>query len=128
MFNTTRRSDVLRLIPRDAGHSRAPQPDRDCAESQSQQVRHNDTVGKIGYDSSFRRFCGWSATQTRTPAVGLFWRMTQGSPTLRASPGLSDGIPLGFGLKACFVKKAEWTMRQNALEIRKVGDVTCPRL
>ena len=26
----------------------------------------------------------------------LFWRMTQGSPTLRATPGLNDGIPLGF--------------------------------
>ena len=27
---------------------------------------------------------------------GLFWRMTQGSPALRANPGLNDGIPLGF--------------------------------
>jgi hypothetical protein len=26
---------VLRLIPRGAGHSRAPQPDRDCARSVS---------------------------------------------------------------------------------------------
>ena len=27
---------------------------------------------------------------------GLCWRMTQGSPALRANPGLNDGIPLGF--------------------------------
>jgi hypothetical protein len=33
--NTARRSDVLRLIPRGAGHSRAPQPGRGCARSVS---------------------------------------------------------------------------------------------
>ena len=32
--------------------------------------------------------------------------MTEGSPALRANPGLNDGIPLGFRLKTCFVKKA----------------------
>jgi hypothetical protein len=35
IFTTARRSDVLRLIPRPAGHSRAPPPDRDCAQSAS---------------------------------------------------------------------------------------------
>jgi hypothetical protein len=27
---------------------------------------------------------------------GLFWRMTQGSPAVRANPGLNNGISLGF--------------------------------
>jgi len=27
--------------------------------------------------------------------------ITQGSPALRANPGLSDGIPLGFGQQHC---------------------------
>jgi hypothetical protein len=35
------------------------------------------------------------------PFIGVgvgnyFWWMTQGSPALRANPGLMDGIPLGF--------------------------------
>jgi hypothetical protein len=32
---------------------------------------------------------------------GLFWRMIQGSPALRANPGLNHGIPLGFRRQSC---------------------------
>src|SRR5207244_12726270 len=43
------------------------------------------------------RDVGIGCNPFRVDEIGV--RVTQGSPTLRANPGLSDGIPLGF-LKA----------------------------
>jgi hypothetical protein len=45
----------------------------------------------------------------------LFWRMTQGSPTLRANPGLKDGIPLGFKLSKSRMKNQFLRSREIAI-------------
>jgi hypothetical protein len=42
------------------------EPERDCAESQSQQLRHDDAGGSFGCASPHRRGCGGSATQPRS--------------------------------------------------------------
>jgi hypothetical protein len=40
-------------------------PERDCAESQSQQVHYGCTGGMFECASSLEHCCGWSATQPR---------------------------------------------------------------
>ena len=50
--------------------------------------------------------------------------MTQGSPALRANPGLNDGIPLGFSLETCFKKKDSYpsSFGMTLLFFRKYQD------
>ena len=66
----------------------------------------------------------WRRARMMQPRWGrkLFGTVTQGSPALRANPGLSDGIPLGYGPKAAAPKPT--TMIAGALLLLSFGAST----